>query len=160
LVVYNRNLYHVISIKHSLPKSPPMKTTLLLLLCFLSFTASKAQSTALTGTWTMFEYSWTNDQGNQTTTEDQIKADGGVTEYLFTDDGNFKLTSNMADESTGMTTYEGTWKFEEDKLMLKIKMDEQLVDVVWNAEIKDNILNLSRSSPDGSIKVVNSFRRK
>ena len=133
---------------------------LLLLACFLSFTASKAQNAALTGAWTMFEYSWTNDQGKQITTEDQIKADGGVTEYLFMDDGNFKLTSNMADESTGMATYEGTWKFEEDKVMLKMKMGEQLVDLVWNAEIKDNILNLSRSSPDGSVTVVNSFKRK
>lgn len=137
-----------------------MKTVLLFLLCFLSFTVSKAQNAALIGIWTMFEYSWTNDQGKQTTTEDQIKADGGVTEYLFTDDGNFKLTSNMADESTGTATYEGTWKFEEGKLMLKMKMGEQLVDLVWNAEIKDNILNLSRTSPDGSVTVVNSFKWK
>jgi len=76
-----------------------MKTTILLLLCFLSYTALRAQNTSLTGTWTMFEYSWTNDQGKQTTSEDKIKADGGVTEYLFMDDGNFKLSSNMADES-------------------------------------------------------------
>jgi hypothetical protein len=137
-----------------------MKTALLFLLCLLSYTVSKAQNTTLNGTWTMFEYSWTNDQGKQTTNEDQIKADGGITEYLFTDDGNFKLTSNMADESTGTATYEGTWKFEEGKLMLKLKMGEQLVDVEWNAEIKDNILNLTRSSPDGSVTVVNSFRRK
>ena len=79
-----------------------MKTTLLFLLCILSFTALKAQNAALTG----------------------------------------------------------TWKFEEGKLMLKLKMGEQLVDVVWDAEIKDNILNLSRSNPDGSVKVVNSFRKK
>ena len=59
-----------------------------------------------------------------------------------------------------MATVEGTWKFEEGKLMLKMKMGEQLVDLVWNAEIKDNILNLSRSSPDGSVTVVNSFKRK
>jgi len=137
-----------------------MKTTLLLLLCFLSYSALNGQNETLTGTWTMFEYSWTNDQGKQTTSEDQIKADGGVTEYLFMDDGNFKLTSNMADESTGMATYEGTWKFEEGKLMLKMKMGEQLVDLDWNAEIKDKILNLSRSSPDGSVTIVNLFRRK
>jgi|GEM_PF-3249132 len=137
-----------------------MKTRLLLLLCFLSYSALNGQNETLTGTWTMFEYSWTNDQGKQTTSEDQIKADGGVTEYLFMDDGNFKLTSNMADESTGMATYEGTWKFEEGKLMLKMKMGEQLVDLDWNAEIKDKILNLSRSSPDGSVTIVNLFRRK
>ncbi len=137
-----------------------MKTALLFVLCILSCTATKAQNQTLNGTWNMFEYSWTNDQGKQVTTEDQIKAEGGVTEYLFTDDGKFKLTSNMADESTGTATYEGTWKFEESNLMLKMKMGDQMVDVVWNAEIKDNILNLSRSSPDGTVTVVNSFRKK
>jgi hypothetical protein len=136
-----------------------MKTTLFLLLS-LMYTLSKAQDGNLTGNWTMFEYSWTNDQGKQTTSEDQIKADRGVTEYQFMDNGSFKLTSNMADESTGLASYEGTWKLEDSKLMLKLKMGDQLVDLVWNAEIKDNVLNLSRSSPDGSVTVVNSFRKK
>jgi hypothetical protein len=137
-----------------------MKTTILLLGCFLSGVGLKAQTAVLTGTWTMFEYSWTNEQGKQMTTEDQIKANGGITEYVFTPDGNFKLTSNMADESSGTATYEGTWKFEENKLMLKMKTGEELIDLVWNAEVKDNILNLSRSSPDGSTTLVNSFRKK
>ena len=137
-----------------------MKTVLVFLTCFLVFIPLKAQNAALTGNWTMFEYSWTNEQGKQVTTEDQIKANGGISEYQFMDDGKFRLTSNMADESTGTVTYDGTWKLEEGKLMLNIKMGDQLVDVVWNAEIKDNILNLTRSSPDNSVTVVNSFRRK
>jgi hypothetical protein len=137
-----------------------MKTTTLFLLCILSFASSKAQNAALIGNWTMFEYSWTNEQGKQVTTEDQIKANGGITEYQFTEDGNFSLTSNMADESTGTATFNGTWKFEDGKLFLKLKMGDQLVDLVWNAEIKDNILNLTRTSPDGSVTVVNSFRKK
>jgi hypothetical protein len=137
-----------------------MKTTLFLLLTLWLCTLSKAQNGNLTGNWTMFEYSWTNDQGKQITTEDQIKADGGVTEYQFLDNGNFKLTSNMADESTGLASYEGTWKLEDSKLMLKMNMGDQLLDLVWTAEIKDNVLNLSRSSPDGSVTVVNSFRKK
>jgi hypothetical protein len=137
-----------------------MKTASLFLLCILSFASLKAQNAALTGNWTMFEYSWTNDQGKQVTTEDQIKANGGITEYQCTEDGNFSLTSNMADESTGTVTYNGTWKLEEGKLKLNIKMGDQLVDLVWNAEIKGNILNLTRSSPDNSVTVVNSFRRK
>ena len=137
-----------------------MKTMLFLLLSFLCFVSYRAHTQDLTGTWTMVEYAWTNDQGTQKTTEDQIKADGGVTEYVFTKEGNFKLTSNMADESTGMETYEGTWKLEANQLMLKLKMGEELVDLVWNAEFKDDMLNLSRKSPDGSVTVINSFKRK
>lgn len=137
-----------------------MKTALFLLLCILSLNVSRAQTVDLTGTWAMFEYSWTNDQGVQKTTEDEIKASGGVTEYVFADDGNFKLTGNMADESAKMETYEGTWKLEGDKLMLKLKLGDELVDLVWSIEFKDNILNLSRKSPDGSVTLVNSFKRK
>ena len=137
-----------------------MKTILFLLLSFLSLTSSRAQTQDLTGTWTMFEYAWTNDQGTQRTTEDKIKADGGVTEYTFEEDGNFKLTSNMADESSGMETYEGTWKLEGDQLMLTLNMGGQSVDLIWSAELQDNILNLSRKSPDGSVSVINSFKRK
>jgi hypothetical protein len=137
-----------------------MKTILFLLLSFLSFISSRAQTHDLTGTWTMFEYAWTNEQGTQKTTEDQIKADGGITEYTFMEDGNFKVTSNMADESSGMETYEGTWKLEGDQLMLTLHMGEQSVDLVWSAELQDNLLNLSRKSPDGSVSVINSFKRK
>ena len=137
-----------------------MKITLFLLLGILPFTNSRAQIVDLTGTWTMFEFSWINAQGTQKTTEDQIKADGGTTEYVFSKDGNFKLTSNMADESTGIETYEGTWKLEKNKLILKLKFGEEMLDLVWNAEFKDNVLNLSRKSPDGSVTVINSFRRK
>jgi hypothetical protein len=44
--------------------------------------------------------------------------------------------------------------------MLKLKMGDQLIDMVRNAEIKGNIFNLCRLSPDGSVTGVNSFRKK
>jgi hypothetical protein len=137
-----------------------MKTTLLIFLFCLFFAVLKAQDEKLAGTWTIYEFSWTNEQGKQVTTEEQIKAEDGITEYVFTDDGHFTLTTNMADETRGMTTLTGTWKFEEGKLTLDLKMGDQQVEMAWNAEIKDNILNLVRSSPDGNLTVVNSFRRK
>jgi hypothetical protein len=59
-----------------------------------------------------------------------------------------------------METYEGTWKLEGDQLMLTLHMGEQSVDLVWSAELQDNLLNLSRKSPDGSVSVINSFKRK
>jgi hypothetical protein len=137
-----------------------MKTTLILFLFCSSVAVLKAQDEKLAGTWTICEFSWTNEQGKQVTTEDQIKAEGGVTEYLFKDDGTFTLTTNMADETREMTTLTGTWKFEEGKLTLDMKLGDQPVEMAWNAEIKDHMLNLIRSSPDGSVTVVNSFKRK
>ncbi|MCX6255676.1 MAG: lipocalin family protein [Bacteroidia bacterium] len=136
-----------------------MKTTVFLLLCFLSFSASRAQVIDLTGTWTMFEMTYVTDQGNQKMTEDQMKANGSVTDFFFMEEGKFKQTSNMSGSGT-LDTYEGTWKLMENKLTLTLKIGEQLMDLVWNVEFKDNVLNLSRTSPDGSLTIINTFRRK
>jgi hypothetical protein len=92
-------------------------------------------------------------------TEDQMKANGSVTDYFFMAEGKFKMTSNMSGSGT-LDTYEGTWKFAENKLTLTLKIGERLMDVVWNVEFKDNAMNLSRTSPDGSMTIINSFRKK
>jgi len=136
-----------------------MKTTVLLLLCFLSFNASRAQDIDLTGTWTMFEMTYVSDQGNQVMTEDQMKAEGAVSEYFFMEEGKFKVISNMSGSGT-LDTYEGTWKLSDEKLTLSLNIGDRLMDVVWNFEYKDEAMNLSRTSPDGSMTIINSFRRK
>ena len=136
-----------------------MKTTVLLLLCFLSFNSSRAQDIDLKGTWTMFEMTYVSDQGNQVMTEDQMKAEGAVSEYFFMEEGKFKVISNMSGSGT-LDTYEGTWKLSDEKLTLSLNIGERLMDVVWNFEYKDEAMNLSRTSPDGSMTIINSFRRK
>ncbi len=136
-----------------------MKTTVIILLCFLSFSACWAQDIDLTGTWTMFEMTYVNAEGEQTMTEDQMKADSAVSDYFFMEDGKFKMTSNMSGTGT-LDTYEGTWKLAEGKLILSLNIGEQVMDVVWSFEYKDEAMNLSRTSPDGSLTIINSFRRK
>ena len=74
-------------------------------------------------------------------------------------DGNLKLVSNMTG-SGKLETAEGTWKLEGDKLTCSLSMNENLVDIVWDFEFKDDVINLKRTSPDGSTSVVNSFKRK
>ena len=137
-----------------------MKTTVFLVLSLLFFSGSRAQDVDLTGTWTMFEMTHVTDQGIQKMTEDQMKANSAVTDYFFMKGGKFKQTSNMADESGTMDTYEGTWKLNGNKLTLHLKIGEALMNLIWNVEFKDNVLNLSRTSPDGSFTIKNSFRRK
>jgi hypothetical protein len=136
-----------------------MKTTVFLLFSFLSFSSSFGQFVDLTGTWTEFEMTYVSGQGTQKMTEDQMKTDGSVTEFFFLNEGKFKQTSNMSGSGT-MDTYEGTWKLEENKLKLTLNVGERILDLVWDVEFKDNVLNLSRTSPDGSLTIINSFRRK
>jgi hypothetical protein len=136
-----------------------MRTTVFLLFCFLCYSASNAQVVNLTGTWTMFEMTYKTGNGDNKVTEEQMKANSSVTDYFFMEEGKFKMTSNMAGTGT-MDTYEGTWKLAENKLTLSLKIGENLMDIVWDFELKDNKMNLSRTSPDGSITIINNFKRK
>jgi len=136
-----------------------MKPAVVLLLLFLYCSSSGAQSVDLTGTWTMFEMTYVTGQGDQKMTEEQMKANESVTDYFFMEGGKFKMTSNMSGSGT-MDTYEGTWKLAENKLSLTLKIGERSMDVVWDFKYDNNIMNLSRTSPDGTITIVNTFRRK
>jgi hypothetical protein len=138
---------------------PVMKTYTMVLLFLLAVTVSKAQVIDLTGTWTMFEMAYVKSDTTLKMTEDQMKADGSHTDYFFMEEGKFKLTSNMTGSGTEETA-EGTWKLAENKLTTTLKIGEQLMDIVWNFEFKDNVMKLSRTSPDGSLTIVNSFRKK
>jgi hypothetical protein len=132
---------------------------LLLLLCLFIGKAIQAQVIDITGTWTMFEMIWTSGQDVNKTTEDQIKGQDMITDYFFMPDGKFKLISNMTG-SGNMETVEGTWKLEGDKLTCSVKVGENLADIVWDFDFRDDVINLKRTSPDGSTSVVNSFKRK
>jgi hypothetical protein len=136
-----------------------MKTYAFILLCLLAVTASNAQVTDLTGTWTMFEMAYVSSQGTQKMTEAEMKANGSVTDYFFMEEGKFKMTSNMSGSGT-LDTYEGAWKFAENKLTITLKINERVMDIVWGVEFKDNAMILSRTSPDGSMTITNSFRKK
>lgn len=138
-----------------------MKITISLLVLFCLFTAKEiqAQEIDITGTWTMFEMIWTSGEEVNTTTEDQLKDEGMTSEYFFMPDGKVKLISNMTG-SEKLETMEGTWKLAEDKLTFSLLMEENPVDITWDFEFKDDVIHLTRSSPDGSTSVVNSFKRK
>jgi hypothetical protein len=138
---------------------PDMKTIILVLLCLPGFTGLKMQVPDLTGTWTMYEMSSNSDQGSQKMTEAQMKANGSLTDYFFLEEGKFRMNSNMTG-SGNMETYDGTWKLDGNKLTITLTIGGRYVDVIWDFVYKDNIMNLARISPDGSIKIVNTFRKK
>jgi len=136
-----------------------MKISLLLLACLLAGMAMQAQELDISGDWTMYEMTWTSGDEVNTTTEDQLKAEGMFSDYSFMSDGNLKMVSNMTG-SGNLETFEGTWKLEGDQLTYSIDLGGNLRDFVWGFEFKDDMIYLKRSSPDGSTTVVNSFKRK
>ena len=119
----------------------------------------QAQEVDITGTWIMYEMVWsTGDEVNKTT-EDQLKSEGMSSEYSFMPDGKLTLISNMTG-SGNLETVDGTWKLEGENLTCTFNMGGTSRDIVWGFESADEAIHLTRTSPDGSTSVVNSFRRK
>jgi hypothetical protein len=136
-----------------------MKTIVFVVLCFLTISVSNAQVIDLKGTWTMVEMTNISGQGTQTMTENQMKADGAVTDFYFMEDGKFKQTSNMSGSGT-LDTYEGTWKIEGNKLIITLRLGERNIDVDYTYELKENTLVLTRTSPDGTMKIISTYKEK
>lgn len=136
-----------------------MKTRICLLISVLATMALHAQEIDLTGTWTMYEMTWTSGQDATTTTEEQLKEEGMMSDYYFGPDGSFKLVSNMTG-SGEMETVEGTWELEADHLNLQLTMGERSMGLQWDFSLHGEGFDLKRTSPDGSTTVVNCFKRK
>jgi hypothetical protein len=136
-----------------------MKTTVFILLCFLTVSTSMAQVNDLIGTWTVFEMTQVSGQNSQKMTEDQFKANGAFEDYFFMEEGKFKQTGNLSGEGT-VSTQEGTWKITENKVIMTLQLGEQKMDVDYTYELKENALFLTRTSPDGNMKVIMACRKK
>jgi hypothetical protein len=136
-----------------------MKTLILALICVATSFGLKAQDKRLIGTWTIIDLIYVTEQGTQKVMEAEIKAGTATTDFFIMEDGKFKQTSNMSGSGT-LDTYEGTWKTSENKLILTLKIGEQVHDIEWGYELKDNTLALTRANPTGTMKIVNTFRKK
>ncbi len=136
-----------------------MKITVITLLFFLTFPVSNAQLKELKGNWTVFELRNESDQNSSKLTEDQFKSNGLSFEYSFLENGKFKQTGNLADESNGeVTTQEGTWKTVDNKLIVTLEIGGQKLDIDYTWELKDKNLELTRTWP--GMKVIMTCRRK
>jgi len=136
-----------------------MKTLIVVLFCITAFSASNAQDSQIKGTWTMFEMSYVSGQGTQKMTEDQMKENGSQTDFFFMEEGKFRQTSNMSGSGT-LDTFEGTWKITGNILIITLLIGEQNMDVDYTWELKEKSLILTRTSPDGTMKIVSSYRKK
>ena len=136
-----------------------MKPTVFILFCFLSVSASNAQVNDLIGTWTVFEMTQVSGQSSQKMTEDQFKANGVFQDYFFLEEDKFKQTGNLSGEAT-VSTQEGTWKITGNKVIMTLKMGEREMDVDYSYELKENTLFLTRTSPNGNMKIIMALRKK
>src|ERR1035437_1941011 len=114
-----------------------MKTTVFILLCFLTVSASKAQVNDLIGTWTVFEMTQVSGQNSEKMTEDQFKDNGDFEDYFYVEEVKIKQTGNVSGEGT-VSTQEGTWKIMENKMIMNLQLGEKKMDVDYTYELKEN----------------------
>ena len=136
-----------------------MKTSLFIILFFLTAPVSQAQVKELIGTWTVIEMTNKSDQDSSKLTEDQFKSNGLFFDCFFMENSKFKQTGNLADESNGtVTTQEGTWKISGNNLIVTLEMSGNKFDLNYTWELKNQTLILSRTWP--GMKVIMAFRKK
>jgi hypothetical protein len=111
------------------------------------------------GTWEIIDLTYKTPDGTQKVMEEEIKNGTATTDFYFMKDGKFKQTSNMSGSGT-LDTYEGTWKLTGEKLIITLRINGQSMDVDYACELKNELLVLTRTSPDGKMSIVNTFRKK
>jgi len=140
-----------------------MKT--LLLICFVSMgffipcSKENTQGINIEGAWGIIDLTYITPDGTQKVMEADIKNGSAVSDFYFMGNGKFKQTSNMSGSGT-LDTYEGTWKITGNKLIVTLNFEGQLIDVDYTCEIKNELLVLTRTSPDGKMSIVNTFKKK
>lgn len=127
-------------------------------LLFCTF-LSLAQDNDFIGTWNIIECAYVTADGIEKIMQEEINSGTAVTEYVISEDGKYRLTSNMSGSGT-LDTYEGTWETSENKLMMTLILNGQPMEIEWEFEFNEDILVLSRTSPDGTLTIANSYRKK
>jgi hypothetical protein len=113
----------------------------------------------LAGTWGIIDLTYNTPDGTQKVMEAEIKNGSAITDFYFMSDYKFKQTSNMAGNGK-LDTYEGTWKVTGNKLIITLNFEGRLIDVDYTCEMKNDLLILTRTSPDGKMSIINTFKRK
>ena len=140
-----------------------MRTLVLLIISTFIFCANcskeQEQQTTIEETWGIVDLTYKTPDGTQKVMEAEIKNGTATTDFYFMKDGKFKQTSNMS--GSGMLeTYDGTWTLNGSKLIITLSLQGQLVDVDYMCEFKNELLVLTRTSPDGKMSIINTFKKK
>ena len=142
-----------------------MKTLFFICMVTLAFFMScskeneQEQSLNIEGIWGITDLTYKTSDGIQKVMEAEIIKGSAVTDFFFMTEGKFKQTSNMSGSGT-LDTYEGSWKITGDKLIITLQIEGQLIDVDYAYEFKYGLLILTRTSPDGKMSIINTFKKK
>ncbi len=140
-----------------------MRTLVFLIISTFIFSANcskeQEQQINIEGTWGIVDLTYKTPDGTQKVMEAEIKNGSATTDFYFMKDGKFKQTSNMSGSGT-LETYDGTWTLNGSKLIITLSLQGQLVDVDYACELKNELLVLTRTSPDGKMSIINTFKKK
>ena len=126
--------------------------------CLSLCTASQAQSSDLLGTWDIIEFSMITEENTNISDEKQLTENGSVWSLFFMDEGKFKQSSNMR---TGTNeSHAGTWRVSGENLILELQLNERKINLNYLYKLNEDVLELTRSNPMGTVKIMSKFRRQ
>lgn len=117
----------------------------------------KAQDALLIGKWSIVEFTVTNNDQTNSTSEDALKENKSVWDLELLNDGLFRQTSNM--RNGNMESQEGTWDISEGHLVFNLKFDNRDIRIEYEYDLKDEMLGLVRKNPAGTMKIETKFKR-
>jgi len=135
-----------------------MKTIITAIICICTVTIISAQSSKLSGNWSIYEFTTTNNNVSNTQTESDLKEEKAIWDLIFMDENKFKQSSNM--RTGNIESHFGTWKVTADKLILNLIVNDNEIQLEYGYEIANDVLVLNRNNPSGSMKIISKFRRK
>ena len=134
-----------------------MKALQIVCLFLLTSTLALAQQEAFTGTWKVVDFKMVMEENTNHMDEATLIKEGAVWDLIFKEDGSLTQTSNMRNGE--MESWEGRYETEGDKLKLFLMVEGREMQLQYQYEIKDALLNLKRSNPMGTMHVLTQFKK-
>jgi len=135
-----------------------MKALILTVIFFAACFSLTAQEEELTGSWKIIEFSVSNNGESDLKDESMLNEEGLVWNIVLKSGNEFTQTSNMRNGT--METQEGEWKATDDKLTLEFEIDGDDFKITYEYMFEDDVLMLTRSSPDAKVSVQAKFTKQ
>ena len=128
-------------------------------ICLLILTSSIAiaQQQVFPGTWKVVDFKMVMEENTNHMDEARLNKEGAVWDLIFGEDGSLTQTSNMRNGQ--MESWEGRYETEGDKLNLFLTVDGREMQLQYQYEFQEGLLNLKRSNPMGTVHVLTQFRK-
>ncbi len=114
----------------------------------------------LVGKWELVEFALVGQGGNPVSNAETLRNAGAVWDLEFSKNGDFSQKFNMRKRSMEMETEEGTWKTEQDSLLIELQKDVVASKLDYTYKFKEDTLVLTLAPRESKSKIITKFVEK